>query len=53
MVLAFDDPAAVFEQAVAAGAQVGLAVEDQPYHWRFVGVVDRFGRHWEIGKRLA
>lgn len=52
MVLVFDDPAAVFERAVA-GAQVGLAVEDQPYHWRFGRVVDPFGRHWEIGKPLA
>jgi uncharacterized glyoxalase superfamily protein PhnB len=53
MVLVSDDPDAVFEQAVAAGTQVGLAVEGQPYHWRFGRVVEPLRTHWEIGKPLA
>lgn len=53
MVLVVDDPDAVFEQAVAAGAKVIWPVADQDYGWRVGRVVDPFGHHWEIGKPLA
>ena len=52
MVLTVDDPDAVFQQAVAAGAHEVQRVEDQPYGWRVGRVMDPFGHHWEIGKPL-
>ena len=53
MVLVVENPDAVFDQAVAAGANPLWPVADQPYHWRIGRVVDPFGHHWEIGKPLA
>jgi len=53
MVLVVDDPDAVFEQAVVAGASVIVPVADQPYGWRVGRVADPFGHHWEIGKPLG
>jgi len=52
MVMAVDDPDAVFQRAVAAGATVVWPVEDQPYGWRVGRIVDPFGHHWEIAKPL-
>lgn len=52
MVMIVDDPDAMFDRAVAAGAQVISPVTDQPYQWRVGRVVDPFGHHWEIGKPL-
>jgi len=52
MVLVVDDPDAVYNRAVAAGAQPLWPVVDQPYDWRIGRVVDPFGHHWEIGKPL-
>jgi PhnB protein len=52
MVLVVEDPDAVFERAVAAGARVVWPVNDQ-YGWRLGRIVDPFGHHWEIGKPLA
>jgi PhnB protein len=52
MVLTVPDPDALFAQAVAAGAQVVVAVEEA-YGWRLGRVVDPFGHHWEIGRPLA
>lgn len=52
MVLIVDDPDAVFNRAVAAGAVSITPVLDQPYGWRVGRVVDPFGHHWEIGKPL-
>ena len=52
IVLTVDDPDAVFERAVAAGAGVMWPMEDQDYGWRMGRVVDPFGHHWEIGKPL-
>ncbi|MGJ5815168.1 VOC family protein [Paludibaculum fermentans] len=46
-----EDPDAAFERAVAAGATVVWPVSDQ-HGWRLGRVVDPFGHHWEIGKRL-
>jgi len=53
MVLTVDNPDAVFEQAIAAGAKPVQLVEDQPYGWRVGRVMDPFGHHWEIGKPLT
>ena len=52
MVLVADDPDAVFEQALSAGAAALWPMVDQPYGWRIGRVVDPFGHHWEIGKPL-
>lgn len=53
MVVIVEDPDAVFEQAVQAGAKVVSAVTDQPYGWRVGRIADPFGHHWEIGKPLG
>jgi len=52
MVLTVENPDAVFDQAVAAGAKSVSPVVDQPYGWRVGRIVDPFGHHWEIGKEL-
>jgi len=52
MVMIVDDPDAVVEQAVAAGAKVVWPTGNQ-YGWRLGRIVDPFGHHWEIGKPLA
>ena len=51
MILTVDDPDAVFEQAIAAGATEVAAVSEG-HGWRIGRVVDPFGHHWEIGKPL-
>jgi len=51
MVMVVEDPDAAFERAVGAGAVVVWPVGEQ-YGWRLGRVVDPFGHHWEIGKRL-
>jgi PhnB protein len=53
MVIVVDDPDALFERAVAAGAKTVSPVENQSYGWRVGRVVDPFGHHWEIGKPLT
>jgi PhnB protein len=53
MVLTVENPDAVFEKAVAAGATVVWPVADQRYGWRIGRLVDPFGHHWEIGKPLS
>ncbi len=51
MILTVDDPDAVFEQAIAAGAtEIGAVSEG--HGWRIGRVADPFGHHWEIGKPL-
>jgi PhnB protein len=52
MVLTVDNPDAVFDRAVAAGAKVVVPVAEN-YGWRLGRVVDPFGHHWEIGKPLS
>src|SRR5579884_66666 len=42
MVLTVEDPDAVFEQAIAAGAKPVQRVADQPYGWRVGRVMDPF-----------
>ena len=51
MVVVVDDPHAVYDHAVAAGATVVCPVTDE-YAWRIGKVLDPFGHHWEIGKPL-
>jgi len=53
MILVVDDPDAVFDLAVGAGATIVYEVADQRYGWRVGRVVDPFGHHWEIGKPLS
>lgn len=53
MAMIVEDPDAVFDRAVKAGAKVVWPVDDQPYGWRVGRVVDPFGHHWEIGKILS
>lgn len=53
MAMVVDDPDAVFDHAVVAGAAVVWPVADQAYGWRIGRIVDPFGHHWEIGKPLA
>src|SRR5207249_1345492 len=43
---------AVAAQAVAAGATERFPVADQPYGWRQGRVIDPFGHHWLVGRRL-
>jgi PhnB protein len=47
-----DDPDAAAGEAIAAGATEMFPVADQPYGLRQGRVVDPFGHHWLIGKRL-
>lgn len=49
IVMTVENPDAVFDRAVAAGAKVVWPVADQ-YGWRIGRVADPFGHHWEIGK---
>lgn len=51
MVMIVEDPDAVFERAVTAGATVVWPVSNQ-YGWRLGRIVDPFGHHWEIGRPL-
>lgn len=52
MILTVEDPDAVFERALAAGAtEVSPVSED--HGWRIGRLVDPFGHHWEVGKPLV
>jgi PhnB protein len=50
--LIVDDPDAVAQRAVEAGASELFPVADQDYGMRQGRVVDPFGHHWLIGKPL-
>jgi PhnB protein len=50
LALIVEDPDALADQAVGAGAQLVYAVADQPYGWRLGRVRDPYGHHWEIGR---
>lgn len=52
-VLIVDDPHAVFQQAMEAGASSICPVRDEEYGWRIGRLVDPFGHHWEIGRPLS
>ncbi len=52
MIMIVDDPDSAFDRAVAAGASVVMAVDEQ-HGWRLGRIADPFGHHWEIGKLLS
>jgi len=52
MILSVDDPDALFERAVAAGAAVVAAIHED-YGWRTGRVTDPFGFDWEMSKQLT
>jgi len=47
-----DDPDAAVEKAVAAGAKIRSPVQDYDYGYRQGEIVDPFGHHWQIEKRV-
>ncbi|MBW8349334.1 VOC family protein [Bacillus sp. IITD106] len=49
MILTVDDPDAMFEKAVAAGAKEIAPIYEE-HGWRIGRIEDPFGHHWEIGK---
>ena len=51
MVLAVEEPDAVFQRALEAGAKAISPVQEG-HGWRVGRVVDPYGHHWEIGKPL-
>ncbi len=53
LILVVENPDAVFQRAIAAGATEVWPVKDQSYGWRVGRLSDPFGHHWEIGKPLA
>jgi PhnB protein len=52
MLLITEDPAAMCARAVAAGARQVKPVSDE-YGWRIGRIVDPFGHHWEIARKLS
>jgi PhnB protein len=50
--LLVDDPDAVAQQAIAAGAREIHPVADQDYGMRLGRIADPFGHHWEIYRPL-
>jgi PhnB protein len=52
MVMVAEDPDAVFDRAVRAGAKAIWPMTDE-HGWRIGRIADPFGHHWEIGKPLA
>jgi PhnB protein len=52
MLLVVDDPAAVMQRALAAGAKEIYPVEEA-HGWLLGRIVDPFGHHWEIGKPIS
>jgi PhnB protein len=52
MILTVNDPDALFERAVAAGATLVASVHEE-HGWRTGRVTDPFGHDWEFSKPLA
>jgi PhnB protein len=52
LMLIVDDPDAVCDRAVAAGAVIRFPVQDHEYGWRDGSIVDPLGHRWDIGKPL-
>ena len=52
MLLIVEDPTAVCQRAVSAGARQVSPVNDE-YGWRLGRIVDPFGHHWEIARQLT
>lgn len=51
MILTVEDPDAVFQRAIEAGAIVVYPVSEG-HGWRVGRIRDPFGHHWEIGRPL-
>ncbi len=51
ILLTVPDPDAAFAQAIAAGAREVYPVGNA-HGWRLGRIVDPFGHHWEIGRKL-
>jgi PhnB protein len=51
MILSVEDPDALFERAVAAGAAAVAPVHDE-HGWRTGRLTDPFGHDWEVSRRL-
>jgi PhnB protein len=51
MIVTVNDPDSMIRQALAAGA-IEVVPISEGYGWRVGRVVDPFGHHWEIGKRI-
>jgi PhnB protein len=47
------DPDAVAAEAIAAGAREMFPVADHDYGYRQGRIVDPFGHHWVIGRKIA
>ncbi|MGI8698653.1 MAG: VOC family protein [Mycobacteriales bacterium] len=52
MLMIVEDPGAVMERAVSAGATEVYSVSEE-HGWRLGRIMDPFGHHWEIGKPLV
>ena len=50
--LMVDDVHAVFNRAVAVGATIRSPVKDYDYNYRQGDLIDPFGHHWLIQKKL-
>ncbi|RXH55574.1 VOC family protein [Granulicella sibirica] len=50
MIITTEDPDAVFNRAIAAGATSICPVRDESYGWRIGRLADPFGHHWEVGR---
>ena len=51
MILSVEDPDALFERAVGAGAAAMAPVQDE-HGWRTGRLTDPFGHDWEVSRRL-
>lgn len=51
MLMIVDDPDSLFQQAINAGATEVVPVTEE-HGWRLGRLVDPFGHHWEIAKKL-
>jgi PhnB protein len=51
MILLVEDPDALFERAIRAGARTVAPVHDE-HGWRTGGLMDPFGHDWEVSRRL-
>lgn len=51
MVMVVEDPEAMVDRALRAGASLVWPVSDQ-HGWRVGRILDPFGHHWEVGKPI-
>ena len=52
MIVTVTDPDAAFKRAIAAGAKEIYPVSEG-HGWRVGRLVDPFGHHWELGRKIA